>query len=64
MTIGYILCSFGTFFSGFGIMHLEKSGNPALKQLQTKPGSPVQEANLWSDLQFLGIFSAIKFMII
>jgi hypothetical protein len=33
--IWYILCSFGTFcvhlvhFSGFGIMHQEKSGNPA-----------------------------------
>jgi hypothetical protein len=23
------LCSFGTFFSGFGIMYREKSGNPA-----------------------------------
>jgi hypothetical protein len=35
MTIWYILYSFGTFcihlvhFSGFGIMHQEKSGNPA-----------------------------------
>jgi hypothetical protein len=29
MTIWYILCSFGT-FSGFGIMHREKSGNPGL----------------------------------
>jgi hypothetical protein len=29
MTIWYILCSFGTFFSGFGIMYQEKSGNPA-----------------------------------
>jgi hypothetical protein len=25
-----ILCSFCTFFSGFGIMHQEKSGNPGL----------------------------------
>jgi hypothetical protein len=31
MTIWYILCSFGTFFSGFGIMYQEKSGNPALR---------------------------------
>jgi hypothetical protein len=29
MTICYILCSFGTFFRFFGIMHQEKSGNPA-----------------------------------
>jgi hypothetical protein len=29
MTIWYILCSFGTFFSGFGIIYQEKSGNPA-----------------------------------
>jgi hypothetical protein len=28
MTIWYILCSFGTLFSGFGITHQEKSGNP------------------------------------
>jgi hypothetical protein len=28
MTIWYILCSFGIFFSGFGIMRREKSGNP------------------------------------
>jgi hypothetical protein len=27
MTIWYILCSFGN-FSGFGIMYIEKSGNP------------------------------------
>jgi hypothetical protein len=30
MTIWYILRSFGTFFSGFSIMHQEKSGNPWL----------------------------------
>jgi hypothetical protein len=29
MTIWYILCSFGTLFSGFGIMYQEKFGNPA-----------------------------------
>jgi hypothetical protein len=29
MTLWYILCSFGTFFLLFGIMHQEKSGNPA-----------------------------------
>jgi hypothetical protein len=29
MTIRCILCSFGTLFSSFGIMHQEKSGNPA-----------------------------------
>jgi hypothetical protein len=29
MTIGYILCSFGTFFSGLGNIYQEKSGNPA-----------------------------------
>jgi hypothetical protein len=29
VTIWYILCLFGTIFSGFGIMHQEKSGNPA-----------------------------------
>jgi hypothetical protein len=28
VTICYILNLFGTFFSGFGIMHQEKSGNP------------------------------------
>jgi hypothetical protein len=28
MTIWYILCSLGTFFSSFGIMQKEKSGNP------------------------------------
>jgi hypothetical protein len=28
MTIWYILCSFGTFFSDFSIMYQEKSGNP------------------------------------
>jgi hypothetical protein len=30
MTIWHILCSSGTFFSGFGIMRRDKSGNPAL----------------------------------
>jgi hypothetical protein len=30
MTIWYILCLFGTFFSGFGIMYQEKSGNPGI----------------------------------
>jgi hypothetical protein len=34
MTIWSILCSFGTFCSGFGIMHQEKSGNPANATLQ------------------------------
>jgi hypothetical protein len=29
ITVWYILCSFGTFLSGFGIMYQEKSGNPA-----------------------------------
>jgi hypothetical protein len=28
MTIWYILCSLGAFFSGFGIMYQEESGNP------------------------------------
>jgi hypothetical protein len=28
MTIWHIVCSFGTFFPGFGVMHQEKSGNP------------------------------------
>jgi hypothetical protein len=28
MTICYILYSFGTFFSGFGMMYQENSGNP------------------------------------
>jgi hypothetical protein len=28
MAIWYILYSFSTFFSGFGIMYQEKSGNP------------------------------------
>jgi hypothetical protein len=28
MTILYILCSFGAYFSGFGIKYQEKSGNP------------------------------------
>jgi hypothetical protein len=32
MTIWYILCSFGTVFSGFGIMYQEKSGNPAVER--------------------------------
>jgi hypothetical protein len=31
MTIWYISCSFGTFFSGFGLMCQEKSGNPAIE---------------------------------
>jgi hypothetical protein len=31
MTISYILCSFVTFFPFFGIMHQEKSGNPAAR---------------------------------
>jgi hypothetical protein len=30
MTIWHILYSFGTFFSGFGIMYQEKSGSPGL----------------------------------
>jgi hypothetical protein len=33
MTIWYILNSFGTFFSSFGIMYQEKSGNPDQKLL-------------------------------
>jgi hypothetical protein len=32
MTIWYIYCSFSTFYSGFGIMYPEKSGNPGLKK--------------------------------
>jgi hypothetical protein len=28
MTIWCLLCSFGTFFPGFGIMNQKKSGNP------------------------------------
>jgi hypothetical protein len=42
MTIWYILCSFGTFFAGFGVMHQEKSGNPASKTglPNSKPGLP------------------------
>jgi hypothetical protein len=31
MTIWYILSSFVTFFSGFGILYQEKSGNPGTK---------------------------------
>jgi hypothetical protein len=30
MTIWYILCPFGTFFSGFGVMYQENSGNPGV----------------------------------
>jgi hypothetical protein len=30
-------CSFGTFISGFGITHQEKSGNPALESRDEKP---------------------------
>jgi hypothetical protein len=37
MTIWYILCSLGTFFSGFGIMFLEKSGNPATDTFLVMP---------------------------
>jgi hypothetical protein len=33
MTIWYILCSLGIFFSGFGIMRQEKSGNPDFASL-------------------------------
>jgi hypothetical protein len=28
MTVWYIMCSFGTFLSGFGILFQEQSGNP------------------------------------
>jgi hypothetical protein len=31
ITVWYILCSFGTFLSGFGIMYQKKSDNPAQK---------------------------------
>jgi hypothetical protein len=43
MTIWYILCLFGTFcvhlvhFFGFGIMYLEKSGNPVVNPWQGLP---------------------------
>jgi hypothetical protein len=46
MTIWYILRSYGTFFSNFGILHQEKSGNPA-KQL-----------SCWNDFQ--NLISRIK----
>jgi hypothetical protein len=35
MIVWYILCSFGRFFPGFGIMYQEKSGNPDTKHLLT-----------------------------
>jgi hypothetical protein len=36
MTIWYTLCSLGAFFTGFGIMQQEKSGNPAIQTAAAK----------------------------
>jgi hypothetical protein len=44
MTIRYILCSFGT-FSGFAIIHKEKSGNPEIMHKE-KSGNPELESKL------------------
>jgi hypothetical protein len=40
MTVWYILCSFGTFLSGFGIKYQEKASNPGPKVILPKVLSP------------------------
>jgi hypothetical protein len=44
MAIWFIPCSFGTFLSGFGIMHREKSGNPAAEPSKQH----LNQFNFWS----------------
>jgi hypothetical protein len=52
-----ILCSFGTFFSGFSIMHQEKSGNPGWQATRIKLTKmlPTDSANLDARLARLAL---------
>jgi hypothetical protein len=47
MTIWYLLCSFGAFYSGFGIMYQEKSGNPAFQASTQKKAAADQGCQIF-----------------